>query len=66
MPEAIRNLIGLGASFEQAIDAATRAPARAARRTDVGSLRVGAAADVVVLDDNLAVIRVIVDGRVHA
>jgi N-acetylglucosamine-6-phosphate deacetylase len=67
MPEAIRSLVRLGATFEQAIDAATRAPARAARRRDVGNLHVGAAADVVMLDERLEVNRVFVEGRcVHA
>jgi N-acetylglucosamine-6-phosphate deacetylase len=62
IPEAIRNLVRLGASFEQAIDAATRVPARAARRADLGVLAPGAGADVVVLDDNLEVTRVLVAG----
>ena len=62
MHEAIRNLIALGATFEEAVDAATRVPARAARRPDLGTLAPGAAADVAVLDDNLELVRVLVGG----
>lgn len=63
MPEAIRDLVRLGATREQAIDAATRVPARVARRADVGVLSVGGPADVVVLDDALEVRRVLVAGE---
>ena len=63
MPEAIRGLHGLGASFVEAVAAATAVPARAARRDDVGTLRVGGPADIVVLDDRLEVRAVYVDGR---
>jgi N-acetylglucosamine-6-phosphate deacetylase len=63
MHEAVRNLIDVGATLEQAIDAATRVPARAARRSDLGSIAPGARADVVVLDDSLEIRRVLVDGR---
>jgi N-acetylglucosamine-6-phosphate deacetylase len=38
-------------------------PARVARRADLGRLEPGAAADVVVLDDRLEVLRVLVEGR---
>jgi len=62
MPEAIRALIGAGASFEAAIGAATSVPARAARRDDVGALHLGAPADIVVLEENVEVTRVLVGG----
>jgi N-acetylglucosamine-6-phosphate deacetylase len=62
MRDAVRNAIELGATFEQAVDAATRVAARAARRDDVGELRPGAPADVVVLDGDLEVTRVLVGG----
>jgi N-acetylglucosamine-6-phosphate deacetylase len=48
--------------LEQALDAATRVPARAARRSDIGTIAPGALADVVVLDDRLEVQRVLVAG----
>jgi len=63
MREAVRNLIGLGATLEQALDAAARVPARAARCIDLGSIAPGAAADVVILDDNLELLRVLVNGQ---
>jgi N-acetylglucosamine-6-phosphate deacetylase len=63
MPEAIRSLHRLGAPLVEAIAAATAVPARVARRTDVGTLTVGGAADVVVLDDRLEVRTVYVGGR---
>ena len=62
MVEAVRNLVQLGASLEAALSAATEVPARIARRSDVGSLEPGAQADVVVLDDNVEIERVLVAG----
>jgi N-acetylglucosamine-6-phosphate deacetylase len=62
MPEAVRNLVTAGATVQGALDAASRVPARAARRPDLGTLAPGAAADVVVLDDGLEVRRVLVGG----
>jgi N-acetylglucosamine-6-phosphate deacetylase len=66
MVEAVRNLIELGATLAEAVNAASSVPARIAGRDDVGVLAVGRAADVVVLDDALLVERVIVDGAVVA
>lgn len=63
MDAAVRNLVALGVPLEEAVAAATAVPARVARRDDVGCLRVGAPADVVVLDDALEVRRVLRDGR---
>jgi N-acetylglucosamine-6-phosphate deacetylase len=61
MIEAVRNLIELGASFVDAVAAATSVPARVTGRP-LGVLRVGGAADVVVLDDALEVRSVFVGG----
>jgi N-acetylglucosamine-6-phosphate deacetylase len=63
MPECVRNLYALGATLEQAIAAATAVPARVLGRDDVGVLRVGGPADVVVLDDRLEIVSVHVAGR---
>jgi len=63
MPEAIRSLHRFGVPLLEAIAAATSVPATAARCTDVGTLTVGGAADVVVLDDRLEVRSVYVAGR---
>jgi N-acetylglucosamine-6-phosphate deacetylase len=62
MRDAIRNAMSLGISFEEAVDAATRVAARAARRSDVGVLRPGSSADVVVLDGDVEIRRVLVGG----
>lgn len=63
MPGAIRCLMAAGGvSFEEAVAAAAASPARAAGWNDVGVLRAGGPADVVVLDDDVAVRRVLVGG----
>ena len=62
IPAAIRNLMDAGAGLEAAVAAATSVPARAARRDDVGSLRPGSPADVVVLEGDVEVSRVLVGG----
>lgn len=63
MIEAVRNLHALGASFEQAIGAATAVPARVLQLASVGRLEIGLPADVLVLSDELEIERVLVDGR---
>jgi N-acetylglucosamine-6-phosphate deacetylase len=62
MDQAVRNLVGCGASLADAVHAATAAPARLLGRPDLGVLRPGTAADITVLDDELRVIRTLVDG----
>jgi N-acetylglucosamine-6-phosphate deacetylase len=62
MIEAIRNLVALGAPVEAALLAATAVPARIAGRPDLGTLEPGSAADLVVLDDRLEIVRVLVAG----
>lgn len=61
--EAVRNLHALGAPLAEALAAATEVPARVLGRQDIGSLRPGARADVLVLDDRLELVRVLRDGR---
>jgi N-acetylglucosamine-6-phosphate deacetylase len=61
--DGIRTLHRLGVPFAEAVDAATRVPARILRRDDLGTIAPGARADVVVLDDALAVERVLAGGR---
>jgi N-acetylglucosamine-6-phosphate deacetylase len=63
LPEAVRNLHALGATLVQAVAAVTSVPARVLGRDDVGSLRIGGPADVVVLDDRLEIRSVHVAGR---
>jgi N-acetylglucosamine-6-phosphate deacetylase len=62
MLQALRNLCELGMPLADAVGAVTSVPARAARREDVGSIRPGARADVVVLDDALEIRTVLVGG----
>jgi N-acetylglucosamine-6-phosphate deacetylase len=62
MDGAVRNLVELDVSVEDAVAAATSVPARVLRRPDLGRLTPGAVADVVVLDDGLRPIRTLVDG----
>ena len=59
---AVRELHRLGAPLAEALAAATTVPARIARRGDIGTLRPGAGADLVVLDDTLEIRRVLVAG----
>ena len=63
MIQAVRNLHALGASFEEAVGAATTVPARVVGEPDAGRLDVGAPADVVVLTDELEIERVLVAGE---
>jgi N-acetylglucosamine-6-phosphate deacetylase len=63
MVEAVQNLHELGAPLVQALEAASRVPARVLGRDDLGTLRPGARADVVVLDDRLELSRVLLSGR---
>ena len=55
LDRAIRMLVAAGVALEAAVDAATRAPADAVGRGDLGALAVGARADLVALDDALEV-----------
>ena len=65
MIDAVRNVHRLGAPLEEALTAAPPVPARIAGRPDLGRLAPGAPADVVVLDDNLEIVRVLVQGGDH-
>jgi N-acetylglucosamine-6-phosphate deacetylase len=60
--ECMRRLHALGAPLEEAVDAATKLPARILGDTTVGRLGVGLQGDVVVLDDELELARVLVEG----
>jgi N-acetylglucosamine-6-phosphate deacetylase len=63
MLDAVRNLHALGVPLAEALDAATAVPARVVGERDAGILERGAPADVVVLDDNLEIVRVLVGGE---
>lgn len=63
MPRAVANLVDLGVPVAPAVEAASSVPARVLHRDDVGRLRAGAVADVVVLDGRLRIRRVLRAGR---
>ncbi len=62
MVAAVRNSHALGIPLAAALAAATEAPARMARRPDLGRITPGARADLVVLDDTLTITRVLLQG----
>lgn len=64
MLDAVRNAHALGIPLAAALRAATEAPARMARRPDLGHLEPGARADLVVLDDSLELRQVLLDGAI--
>ena len=63
MLQAVRNLHALGVPLADALSAATAVPARVVGELEVGRIERGVRADVVVLDDNLEVDRVLVGGE---
>jgi N-acetylglucosamine-6-phosphate deacetylase len=62
MLAAVRNSHALGIPLAAALAAATEAPARMARRPDLGRLTPGAHADLLVLTDTLEIQRVLLQG----
>jgi len=60
--DAVRNSHALGIPLAAVLRAATEAPARMARRPDLGHLAPGARADLVVLDGSLELQQVLLDG----
>ena len=61
--DGVRRLHALGVPLADAVNAATAVPAWVVRRPSLGTLRPGADADVVVLDDTLEIRRVLVGGE---
>ena len=64
MDRAVANLVAAGASLSAAVTAATAAPARVVGELDRGVIRVGAAADIAVLDPDLSCVATLVGGQV--
>jgi N-acetylglucosamine-6-phosphate deacetylase len=60
--DAVRNVVRFGLPLADAVYAATTAPAQAVGLGDVGVIRTGAAADLLLLDRDLALQAVFVDG----
>jgi len=63
MLDALRNVVRFGLPLTDAVYAASTAPALAAGLTDIGSLQIGKCADLLVLDQNLDLKAVFVDGK---
>ena len=63
MIEAVRNLHALGAPLGEALEAASTVPAGVLALPELGRLQPGAPADIVVVDDNLQIERVLVGGQ---
>ncbi|MDY3280835.1 N-acetylglucosamine-6-phosphate deacetylase [Dysosmobacter sp.] len=64
--DAVRNVVSFGLPLADAVYAASTAPALAVGLTDVGTLQTGKKADLLVLDRDLALKAVFVDGRRQA
>jgi N-acetylglucosamine-6-phosphate deacetylase len=63
MDRAVRNLVEVGATLVEAVAGASAVPARLVGRPELGTLRPGTPADVVVLDEDVAVARTLVAGE---
>lgn len=61
--DALRNVVKFGLPLEDAVYAATTAPADAIRMDKIGRIELGCAADLVVLDKDLNLKAVFVDGE---
>ena len=59
----LRRLCALSLGLPEALGAVTEGPARALGRTDIGHLRQGGPANLVVLDDRLELKEVLVNGQ---
>ena len=63
--DGVRNLVSIGIPLEDAVKTASWNPARAVRREkDLGSLAVGKLSDMLLLDKDLNIVKVIVGGKV--
>lgn len=64
--ECMKNVYKFGIPLEKAVKCASLNPARAIGADDkCGSLKVGKTADIVILEDNLDVTKVIIKGKIH-
>ena len=61
--DAVRNVVKFGLPLEAAVYAASTAPAQAAKLQGIGSIEAGNLADLVVLDQELNIKAVFIDGQ---
>ena len=61
--DGLRRSVSFGVPLEAAVLAATETPAKAIRRSDIGRLAVGCCADLVLLDRDLKLKAVFIDGQ---
>ena len=61
--DGLRRAVSFGVPLEAAVFAATRAPAQVIGREDIGVLGIGKCADFVLLDRNLEIRAVFIDGK---
>ena len=61
--DGLRRSVSFGVPLEAAVYAATEAPAKTIRRSDIGRLAVGCCADLVLLDSQLNLKAVFIDGQ---
>lgn len=61
--EEMKNLVAFGFSLEEALWAVTTAPAKAAKLTNIGRIREGAQADLLLLTEALELAAVYIDGN---
>ncbi len=61
--DGLRRSVSFGVPLEAAVYAATEAPAKTIRRSDIGRLAVGCCADLVLLDSKLNLKAVFIDGQ---
>lgn len=65
MLDAVRNVVNFGLSLADAVYAATTSPADAIGCKDIGRITAGACADLLVLDQDLNLISVYIDGQLQ-
>jgi N-acetylglucosamine-6-phosphate deacetylase len=61
--DGVRSVVGIGAALGDVLAAASERPAALLGREDIGRIRLGARADLVVLGDDLEVREVLLEGR---
>ncbi len=61
--DALKNAVKFGVPLEKAVYAASTAPAKAARIDGIGEIKIGNCADLLILDKELNLVSVYIDGK---